>query len=83
MTLTILLKYIIITYIFSCVRSFLEGRGGGEGEGGRNILSYDKYNFSNITSALQPRYHGRNGFEDLMPKEELQAGRRVMDVQET
>jgi hypothetical protein len=39
--------------------------------------------FTNITSALQPTDHGRNGFEDLMPKEERQAVRRVMDAQET
>jgi hypothetical protein len=39
--------------------------------------------FTNITSALQPTDRGRNGFEDLMPKEESEAVRRVMDAQDT
>jgi hypothetical protein len=38
---------------------------------------------ANITTALQPTDNDRNGFEGLMPKEELQACRRVMDAQAT
>jgi hypothetical protein len=39
--------------------------------------------FTDITSALQHTDHGRNGFEDLVRKEERQAVRQVMDAQET
>jgi hypothetical protein len=37
--------------------------------------------FTNITTALQLTDNERNGFEGLMPKEELKACRRVMDAQ--
>jgi hypothetical protein len=55
--------------------------GGG---GGLEETYYHTTNmsFTNITSALQLTDHGRNVFEDLMPKEELQARRRLMDTPE-